>query len=86
MSGVTTTKITVSLPADQVAEARRAVADGRASSVSAWVSKALSSQNERQGLRAYLKALIAEYGPPNKGDYRWADDQISELQIVAVAE
>lgn len=80
IDGMTTTKIAVSLPVDQVAEARRAVAEGRIASVSAWIAQALASQNERQGLRKYLNELIAEFGSPALADYNWADEQLDKLR------
>jgi Arc/MetJ-type ribon-helix-helix transcriptional regulator len=69
-------KIAVTLPEELVAEAKRAVDTGRATSVSAYVAAALAAQHERQGLRAYVDALIAEHGKPSKDDYAWADDQV----------
>ena len=77
IAGMTSRKIAVSLPASQVAEAKAAVADGRAPSVSAYIARALSSQIEREGLRAYVDDLIAEYGAPDSDAYAWADVQLS---------
>jgi len=42
MSGMTSTKIAVSLPSELVAQAKRAVADGRSPSVSAYEPSAPS--------------------------------------------
>lgn len=57
-----TERITVSLPADLVAEARRAVTRGTASSVSAYIADALSARQERERSLAVLADLYG--GPP----------------------
>jgi hypothetical protein len=44
--------------------------------VSAYIATALASYDERQGLRAYVDALIAEHGRPTSEDYAWADEQL----------
>jgi Arc/MetJ-type ribon-helix-helix transcriptional regulator len=71
-----TTKIAVSLPDEQVEEARAAVAAGRAASVSAYVSQALA----RRSADAELLALLAEddeqYGPPSTQDYARARETL----------
>lgn len=77
---MTRTKIAVTLPPEQVAEAKRAVADGRAASVSAYVADAMAAHCERQSLRLYVDALIAEFGTPSPADYAWADKQIAKSQ------
>jgi antitoxin ParD1/3/4 len=60
-----TERITVSLPADLVAEARRAVDLGTASSVSAYIADALSARQERE---RSLAALANLYGGPPPAD------------------
>ncbi|HVA61463.1 MAG TPA: hypothetical protein VNG13_13145 [Mycobacteriales bacterium] len=77
---MTMAKIAVTLPEEQVEEAKRAVAEGRARSVSAYVAEALTSHGERLGLRAYVDALIAEHGKPSKQDYAWADEQLTRTK------
>jgi Arc/MetJ-type ribon-helix-helix transcriptional regulator len=54
MIGGMTTKIAVSLPDDQVAAARAAVEEGRARSVSAYVSTALARQSAEDELLVLL--------------------------------
>ena len=71
-----TTKITVSLPDDAVAAAKRAVKEGRAASVSAYVAEALEHAYGARPLTKVLADLIAEFGEPSEDDYRWADDAI----------
>ena len=67
-----TTKITVSLPDEQVQAAKLAVAQGRASSVSALVSAALAEELQREDLGALVADIIAQDGPPSEADYEWA--------------
>jgi Arc/MetJ-type ribon-helix-helix transcriptional regulator len=68
-----TTKIAVSLPDELVAAARRAVAEGRAASVSAYVAGALARQLREEDLSATIAEMRAEHGVPSVEDYAWAD-------------
>ena len=68
-----TTKIAVSLPDELVAAARRAVEEGRAASVSAYVATALARQVREDDLGALLAEMRAEHGSPSAEDYAWAD-------------
>ncbi len=77
---MTRTKIAVTLPPERLAEAKRAVAEGRATSVSAYVADAMAAHGEREGLRLYVDALIEEFGKPTAADYAWADEQIAKSQ------
>jgi Arc/MetJ-type ribon-helix-helix transcriptional regulator len=69
-----TTKIAVSLPDELVAAAKRAVAGGRAASVSAYVAGALARQVQEDDLSALLAEMHAEHGRPSAEDHAWADD------------
>jgi Arc/MetJ-type ribon-helix-helix transcriptional regulator len=74
MTGMTTSKIAVSLPATLVAGARRAVARGRAPSVSAYVAEALEEKAKLDDLAALLQTMLAETGGPmTAGERRDAD-------------
>lgn len=66
------TKIAVSLPQEQVAAARRAVAMGHAPSVSAYVAQALARRSADEDLLAALAELDDAHGPPSAEDYDWA--------------
>lgn len=71
-----TVKIAISLP-DELAEAvRRAVAEDRAPSVSAYIAGMIRERERAQGLAALLDELDAELGPPTAEDYAWADRQL----------
>jgi Arc/MetJ-type ribon-helix-helix transcriptional regulator len=63
-TGVTTTKIAVSIPAELVEGARRAVAEGRSASVSAYVARALGEQAKLDDLGSLLEEMLAATGGP----------------------
>ena|ERR1022692_1315430 len=72
------TKITISLPREQVEQAREAVERGEASSVSGYISAALVAvapvvDEEEDSLADFVADLIAENGPPSPEAYAWAD-------------
>lgn len=67
-----TTKIAISLPDEQVAAARRAVAEGRAASVSAYIAQALSDRGQYAELSELLADMASEQGPPSEDDRAWA--------------
>ncbi len=75
MSGMTTTKIAVSLPAELVDQARRAVAEGRANSVSAYVAAALEEKAKLDDLASLLEEMLAETGGPLTAKERKAADR-----------
>lgn len=54
----------MSLPDHLVAQARRAVAEGHAASVSAYVAAALDEKAKLDDLAALLDELLAETGGP----------------------
>jgi Arc/MetJ-type ribon-helix-helix transcriptional regulator len=72
-------KITISLPREQVEQAREAVAKGEASSVSGYISAALTAvspllaTDEEDTLTAFAADLIAEDGVPSAEAYARAD-------------
>jgi hypothetical protein len=62
----------MSLPNDLVLAARRAVAEGRAASVSAFVADALEEHGRHADLISLLTEMTAEAGPPTAEDRTWA--------------
>ena len=72
-------KITISLPPEQVQQARAAVAAGEASSVSGYISAALAavapvaSADDEDTLADFVRDLIAEDGEPSTEARAWAD-------------
>lgn len=75
MRGMTASKIAISLPGALVARARRAVAQGRAQSVSAYVASALEEKAKLDDLAELLKEMLAESGGPlTPAEQRRADE------------
>jgi Arc/MetJ-type ribon-helix-helix transcriptional regulator len=74
-----TRKVTVSLTPDRIDAIRRAVAAGRAESISAYVSAAIDEHAERDTLTMLLDELDAELGPPPAPAERWADGAMARL-------
>lgn len=74
MTGMTRAKIAVSLPPELVAKAQRAVQEGRAASVSAYVAMALQNQAINDDLLGMLDEMLAETGGPLTAPERRAAD------------
>ena len=69
---MTREKIAITLPEEQVAAARRAVAEGRSPSVSAYISQALARREADEELAETIAEIYAETGPPTEADKEWA--------------
>jgi len=74
MDGMTS-KIAVSLPEELIAGARRAVARGRAESVSGYVAAALAEKAKLDDLADLLQEMLAETGGPLTATERRAADR-----------
>lgn len=72
MFGMTTTKIAITLPEEQVAAARRAVEEGRAGSVSAYIANSLARRDADEELSETLAEIYAEHGEPTPEERAWA--------------
>ena len=68
-----TQKIAVSLPDEQVVSIRRAVEQGRAPSVSGFISAAVARVQREDKLAQLLDDLDRELGPVDDADLAWAD-------------
>lgn len=67
-------KIAVSVPRVSLERVRRAVREGRAASVSAYVSAAIEERAKLDDLEALLAQMLAETGgPPTPAERRAAD-------------
>jgi antitoxin ParD1/3/4 len=75
MISMTMSKIAVSLPAELVAQARRAVAEKRASSVSAYVARAMEEQAKLDDLSTLLSQMLSESGGPLTAEEQHAADR-----------
>lgn len=69
---MTRQKIAITLPEEQVAAARQAVADGRAASVSAYISQALARRDADEELADSIAEIYAQAGQPTEADRAWA--------------
>lgn len=69
---MTRMKIAITLPEEQVAAARRAVADGRAPSVSAYIAQSLARRDADEELSETLAEIYAEHGEPTAEERAWA--------------
>jgi antitoxin ParD1/3/4 len=67
-----TVTISVSLPAELVAHARRAVRAGRAPSLSAYIADALAQAERTRSMAGLVADMLAEDGRPCEDDYIWA--------------
>jgi Arc/MetJ-type ribon-helix-helix transcriptional regulator len=72
IESMTRQKIAITLPEEQVAAARRAVEEGRAPSVSAYISQALARRDADDELAETLAEIYAESGQPTAADRAWA--------------
>jgi len=71
----TTEKIAISLPRGVADRARRAVRQGRAASVSAYVASALEEKAKLDELSGLLDEMLAESGGPLSAEERRAADR-----------
>jgi Arc/MetJ-type ribon-helix-helix transcriptional regulator len=72
IGGMTRQKIAITLPEEQVAAARQAVAEGRAASVSAFISRALARRDADEELAETIAEIYRESGQPTEEDRLWA--------------
>lgn len=72
MMSMTRQKIAITLPDEQVTAARQAVAEGRAASVSAYISQALARRNADEELAETVAEIYAETGQPTAEERAWA--------------
>jgi len=72
ISSMTRQKIAITLPEEQVAAARQAVAEGRAASVSAYISKALARRTAEEEMAEIIAEIYAQAGEPTDEDRTWA--------------
>jgi Arc/MetJ-type ribon-helix-helix transcriptional regulator len=71
------TKLTVSVPDELACDARLAVREGRAASVSGYVAAALEHYRRAQTLDEWLDQVDAELGPPSADAVAWAESMLT---------
>ena len=69
---MTTTKIAITLPKEQLARVHRAIRAGQADSVSGYIAGVLAEQEREESLKTLVRDLIAEHGKPTKEETLWA--------------
>lgn len=69
---MTAAKIAITVPRPLLAKVRSAVKQGRAASVSAFVSQAVAQHVREESLAALLDDLIEKHGEPTREDRAWA--------------
>ncbi|MDR2985983.1 MAG: hypothetical protein LBV34_14200 [Nocardiopsaceae bacterium] len=67
-----TTKLAVSLPDELAEQARGAVREGRAASVSAYVAEAMAQSARTRSITQLVADMRAEDGQASEEDYAWA--------------
>ena len=79
VTGMATTKLTITLDDDQLDEVRRLVAAGKASSVSGFVKHAVGvALHDAAGWKEMLEGALQQSGGPlTKKDRAWADALLS---------
>jgi antitoxin ParD1/3/4 len=76
------TKIAVSLPDEQVAAIKRAVASGRARTVSSFISEAVERAQKEDSLAAVLADLDRELGEPSEQAQAWAQAELRRIGLL----
>ena len=77
---MTTSKIAITLPEEQLKRVHREVRAGRAESVSGYIAQVLAEQERRESLRELLRDLIAEHGEPERQDKQWAKSALARYR------
>jgi hypothetical protein len=71
---MTVEKITISIPRETLAQARGAIRNGRARSISAYIASAVQQKVKDDNLLAMLDEMLAETGgPPTQAEERAAE-------------
>jgi antitoxin ParD1/3/4 len=76
------TKIAVSLPDEQVAAIKRAVASGRTRTVSSFISEAVERAQKEDSLAAVLADLDRELGEPSEQAQAWAQAELMRIGLL----
>ena len=77
---MTAAKIAVTVPDELAEEAREAVKQGAASSVSAYVTSALDAYRHRQTLDELLRELDEHFGEVDPDTQAWASSELDRVE------
>jgi hypothetical protein len=72
-----TTKVALTIASETLALAKKAVRNGRAKSLSAFVSDAVGEKVGRDQLAEILDAMDQRFGKPSRADRAWAKRVLS---------
>jgi hypothetical protein len=72
-----TTKVALTIASETLALAKKAVKNGRAKSLSAFVSDAVGEKVGRDQLAEILDAMDQRFGKPSRADRAWAKRVLS---------
>jgi len=79
---MTTTKIAITIPEEQLAKVHRAIRAGRADSVSGYITRVLEEQHRHESLRELVRDLIAQHGEPTREEVLWAERALGRRRRV----
>jgi Arc/MetJ-type ribon-helix-helix transcriptional regulator len=69
---MTTSKVAISMPSEVLSLAKRKVREGRAKSLSAFVTEAVDEKLRHEELADILATMDREHGKPDLAARRWA--------------
>lgn len=70
-------KLAISMPGATLKRAKKAVAEGRAKSLSAFITEAVDKELDRNELTLILDEMDTQHGKPRKAATRWAKRVLS---------
>ena len=80
ITGMATTKITVTIPEELAAYVRERVAAGEFESVSAFMTRAAESMRDFDPLDLLIASMVAETGEPDERAEAWVQDAIAKAR------
>ncbi len=75
----TVTKVTVTVPSQLVRQLREGVGEGRARSVSAYITEAIEQKLDRDDDQTVLGEILADHGEPTAAEKAWVVDALSKI-------
>lgn len=83
ITGMATTKITVTVPEELAAHIREEVAAGSYESISAYITRAAETMRDFQPLDLLIASMIAETGEPDSDSAAWVDKALKKANSAA---